>query len=160
MRIVGIDPGISIVGYAFLDYENNKFKALDYGSIQTPASSPMPWRLAQIYKACLLLFERFKPSLLAIEKLFFNTNKKTALTVGQARGVIILAAQENGIHVVEYTPLQVKMAVVGYGKASKKQMQEVVKLLLSLPSVPKPDDVADALAIAICGAHSFQLERL
>jgi crossover junction endodeoxyribonuclease RuvC len=155
MRIMGIDPGIAIVGYGILDKQGGtRLVDVDYGSIQTPAGMPVPARLKEIYGACTLLFSKYRPDVVAIEKLYFNRNVTTAFTVGQARGVMMLAAEEAGIPITEYTPLQVKMAVVGYGKADKKQVQEMVKLLLHLPSVPKPDDVADALAIAICEAHS------
>lgn len=154
MRIMGIDPGIAIVGYGILDQKGTRLIDVDYGSIQTPAGMPTATRLKQIYDACTKLFKEYQPDVVAIEKLFFNRNVTTAFTVGQARGVMMLAAEEANVTITEYTPLQVKMAVVGYGQAEKKQVQEMVKLLLHLPAVPKPDDVADALAIAICEAHS------
>jgi crossover junction endodeoxyribonuclease RuvC len=156
MRIMGIDPGIAIVGFGVLDQNGNHLKAIEYGSIQTEAGLPTATRLKQIYDACTKLFRNYQPDVVAIEKLFFNRNVTTAFTVGQARGVMMLAAEEAGVPITEYTPLQVKMAVVGYGQAEKKQVQEMVKMLLHLPRVPKPDDVADALAIAICEAHSSQ----
>ncbi|KPC77800.1 crossover junction endodeoxyribonuclease RuvC [Laceyella sacchari] len=156
MRIMGIDPGIAIVGFGVLDRRGNHLKAVEYGSIQTEAGLPTATRLKQIYDACSKLFRVFQPDVVAIEKLFFNRNVTTAFTVGQARGVMMLAAEEAGVPITEYTPLQVKMAVVGYGQAEKKQVQEMVKMLLNLPRAPKPDDVADALAIAICEAHSSQ----
>ncbi|RAL26626.1 crossover junction endodeoxyribonuclease RuvC [Thermoflavimicrobium daqui] len=159
VRIMGIDPGIEIVGFAILDQCGNNFKPVDYGSIRTESKLSTATRLKQIYDACTTLFENYHPEVVAIEKLFFNKNEKTAMIVGQARGVIMLAAEEAGATITEYTPGQVKMAVVGYGRAEKKQVQEMVKAILSLPRVPKPDDVADALAIAICEAHSSQVAR-
>lgn len=159
MRIMGIDPGLAIIGFGIVDQEGNRLKAVQYGSIQTKAELPLSRRLKQIYDACTELIERYEPTVVTVEKLFFNRNVTTAFTVGQARGVIILAAEEAGIDITEYTPLQVKQAVVGYGKAEKYQIQEMVKLLLSLPNTPKPNDVADALGIAICEAHSMKLTR-
>ncbi len=159
MRIMGIDPGIAIVGFSVIELQGNHLKALDYGSIQTEPKYTTAERLKQIYDACTSLLRQYQPQVMAIEKLFFNRNVTTAFAVGQARGVIMLAGEEAGVEIREYTPLQVKMAVVGYGQAEKKQVQEMVKLLLSLPKVPKPDDVADALAIAICDAHSSQVNR-
>jgi crossover junction endodeoxyribonuclease RuvC len=154
VRVLGIDPGIAIVGFGVVDQQGNRLKAIEYGSIQTEAKFTTATRLKQIYDACTLLFKKHQPQVVAIEKLFFNRNVTTAFTVGQARGVMMLAAEEAGIPVTEYTPLQVKMAVVGYGQAEKRQVQEMVKVLLGLSQIPKPDDVADALAIAICQAHS------
>ncbi|OYD09914.1 crossover junction endodeoxyribonuclease RuvC [Paludifilum halophilum] len=154
MRILGIDPGIAIVGYGVIDQRGNQLKVVDYGSIQTPAKTATATRLKQIYDASTELFRRFQPDVVAIEKLFFNRNVTTAFTVGQARGVVMLASEEAGAVITEYTPLQVKMAVVGYGQAQKKQIQEMVRMILSLPDIPKPDDVADALGVAICQAHS------
>ncbi|MBA4495757.1 crossover junction endodeoxyribonuclease RuvC [Paenactinomyces guangxiensis] len=154
MRVIGIDPGIAIVGFAVLDQRGNQLKPVEYGSIQTEADLATATRLKQIYDACTRLFAEHRPAVVAIEKLFFNRNVTTAFTVGQARGVIMLAAEEARVPITEYTPLQVKMAVVGYGQAEKRQVQEMVKMLLRLPQIPKPDDVADALAIAICEAHS------
>lgn len=159
MRIMGIDPGIAIVGYGIVDQKGNRLTAVQYGSIQTKAELSTPRRLKQIYDACTELLDQYKPSVVAVEKLFFNRNVTTAFTVGQARGVIILAAEEVGVEITEYTPLQVKQAVVGYGKAEKHQIQEMVKMLLALPEIPKPDDVADALGVAICEAHSAKLSR-
>lgn len=154
MRVMGIDPGIAIVGFGLVEQRGNQLKAIEYGSIQTEAGLSTATRLKQIYDACTQLLKQHRPDVVTIEKLFFNRNVTTAFTVGQARGVMMLAAEEAGIPITEYTPLQVKMAVVGYGQAEKKQVQEMVKMLLGLPQVPKPDDVADALAIAICEAHS------
>lgn len=157
MRIMGIDPGIAIVGFGFIDKQGSKLSPVQYGSIQTEAGTDPGIRLKQVYDAAVQLLDRYKPDAVAVEKLFFNRNVTTAFSVGQARGVLVLAAVQNGIPVAEYTPLQVKQAVVGYGKAEKKQVQEMVRMFLKLSVVPKPDDVADALAVAICHAHSSAL---
>ncbi len=154
MIILGIDPGYAIVGFGILRYENNRYTVLDFGAITTPAGMEFTERLKSIYEDLSYLFEKYRPDALAIEKLFFNTNKKTAVDVAQARGVILLAAKMHGAECFEYTPLQVKQSVVGYGRAEKKQVQEMTKQLLGLSAVPKPDDTADALAMAICHAHS------
>jgi crossover junction endodeoxyribonuclease RuvC len=154
MRILGIDPGYAIVGYGVIDYQNTRFSVVDYGAILTDAGTPFNERLEQIYDETCALMQRWKPQAMAIEKLFYNTNAKTVIDVGQARGALILAAQKNALEIAEYTPLQVKQSVVGYGRAEKKQVQEMTKLILNLPKIPKPDDTADALAIAICHAHA------
>ena len=154
MRIIGIDPGIAIVGFGIVDYINGKVKPVQYGCIETPAHTQTGLRLQMIYDSLCGLIDKYKPEHLAVEKLFFNRNVTTAFTVGEARGVIILAGVQKGLSIGEYTPLQVKQAVVGYGKAEKRQVQEMVRMFLNLREVPKPDDVADALAIAICHAHS------
>ena len=157
MRVLGIDPGIAIVGFAILEYTGaRQFMPLEYGSIETEAGLSVATRLNMIHRACQKLIAEYKPEDLAIEQLFWSRNTTTAFTVSQARGVVLLAAAQAGLEVTEYTPLQVKMAVTGYGKADKKQVQEMVKLILKLPSVPKPDDVADALAIAICDVHTMK----
>lgn len=154
MRILGIDPGYAIVGYGVLDYERNHFSVVDFGAITTPAGMDFNRRLEIIYDEMDLLINRTKPEALAIEKLFYNTNAKTVIDVAQARGVIMLAAQKNQLPAYEYTPLQVKQSVVGYGRAEKKQVQEMTRIMLHLDSVPKPDDTADALAMAICHGHT------
>jgi len=154
MIILGIDPGIAIVGCGVIQYDGNKFRMLYHGAITTPSKMELPKRLKVIYNGVTELIEKYNPDALSIEELFFNTNAKTALTVGHGRGVAILAAANKELPVFEYTPLQVKQAVVGYGRAEKSQVQLMVKAILNLPVVPKPDDVADALAIAICHAHS------
>lgn len=156
MRILGIDPGFAIVGVGVLDYEGNKFKTVEYGAITTEAGENMFDRLKKIYDELVEVIERVKPDAMAIEELFFNSNQKTAINVAQARGVLVLAAKNFAVPVFEYTPLQVKQAVVGYGRAEKKQVQQMTKTILNLESVPKPDDTADALAIAICHAHSYK----
>ncbi|MDR1805229.1 MAG: crossover junction endodeoxyribonuclease RuvC [Clostridium sp.] len=154
MTVIGIDPGYALVGYGALEYESNHFRVLEYGVISTGAGTPFAQRLEEIFTGMRALFARFSPQGFAMEKLFFNTNTKTAIDVAQARGVLMLAAQLQGLKTAEYTPLQIKQAVCGYGRAEKKQMQEMTRLLLGLPSIPKPDDAADALACAICHCHS------
>ncbi|MCG7410355.1 crossover junction endodeoxyribonuclease RuvC [Paenibacillus sp. ACRRX] len=158
MRILGIDPGIAIVGFGFVDKQGSRITPVQFGSIQTESTTAPEVRLLQVFEATEQLLDQFKPDAMAVEKLFFNRNVTTAFSVGQARGVTILAAAKRGIPIAEYTPMQVKQAIVGYGKAEKKQVQEMVKLFLKLKTVPKPDDVADALAIAICHAHSSGLQ--
>ncbi len=154
MIIIGIDPGIAIVGYGVLEYVNNKFKVIDYGAVITTPKNTMPERLEIIFHALNEIIEKYKPDAIAFEELFFNQNAKTAIVVGQARGAAVVAAQLKKINIFEYTPLQVKQAVTGYGRADKKQIQQMVKMLLNLREVPKPDDTADALAIAICHGNS------
>ena len=159
MRIIGIDPGTAICGYSVLDYIGNKFTLLDYGVVTTPANSDLEKRLYTIYQELKELIEEHQPQFLAVEDLFFNTNAKTALSVGHARGVILLLGAIMGLEVFSYTPLQVKQSVVGYGRAEKKQIQEMVKLILNMEKIPKPDDAADAIAVAICHGHSYKLNR-
>ncbi|MDR1101905.1 MAG: crossover junction endodeoxyribonuclease RuvC [Clostridiales bacterium] len=154
MRILGIDPGIAIVGFGVVDYTGGKFHVADYGQVTSPAKMPVPARLKLVFDDISYVIEKYKPDEVAIEELFFNTNQKTAINVAMARGVLIVAAQNAGLSLSEYTPLQVKQAVVGYGRAEKEQVQQMVKLILGLNEVPKPDDAADALALAICHAHS------
>jgi crossover junction endodeoxyribonuclease RuvC len=154
MRILGIDPGYAIVGWGVVDHRQNKFRTVDYGAITTNAGIEFTRRLEEIYNDMTTLFERYQPDVMAIEKLFFNTNTTTAIMVAEARGCILLAARQAGVKVYEYTPLQVKQSVTGYGRAEKKQIQEMTRLLLGLQKIPKPDDTADALALAVCHAHS------
>lgn len=153
MVIIGIDPGYAIVGYGVLDYTKNRFTTYAYGAVTTPAGTAFPQRLQTIYDEITRLLIKYKPQAMAIEKLFFTSNQKTVIDVAQARGVLLLAAQKCGVAVYEYTPLQVKQSVVGYGRAVKTQVQEMTKNLLKLEAIPKPDDTADALAMAICHAH-------
>jgi crossover junction endodeoxyribonuclease RuvC len=157
LRVLGIDPGIAIVGFGFIDKIGSKLVPVQYGCITTEAKTPQEERLKQVYESACALMDRYKPDTVAVEKLFFNRNVTTAFSVGQARGVVILAAAQRGLPVAEYTPLQVKQAIVGYGKAEKRQVQEMVRMFLKLSAIPKPDDVADALAVAICHAHSSVL---
>ena len=154
MRILGIDPGYAIVGCGVVEYKNNHFCVVEHCAVTTPAGMSFNKRLALIFDDLTLLIEKTKPDAISIEKLFFNSNSKTVIDVAQARGVIMLAAEKAGLGVFEYTPLQVKQSVVGYGRAEKKQVQEMTRIILSLEKVPKPDDVADALALAICHGHS------
>ena len=153
MIILGIDPGYAIVGCGLVKSERGKLAQISSGAITTPAGMPFSQRLRVIRDDLSALLDRWKPDAASIEELFFTTNKRTAIAVAQARGVILLALEEHGIPVFEYTPLQVKQAVVGYGEAEKFQVMDMTRRLLSLPALPKPDDVADALAIAICHAH-------
>ncbi|AEI44939.1 Holliday junction resolvase [Paenibacillus mucilaginosus K02] len=159
LRVLGIDPGIAIVGFGFIDKQGHKLVPVQYGCIQTEAHTSDSLRLRQVYEATVQLIDKYKPDAIAIEKLFFSRNVTTAMIVSQARGVLMLAAEQKGLPISEYTPMQVKQAIVGYGKAEKKQVQEMVKLFLHLSAVPKPDDVADALAVAICHAHSSGLQQ-
>ena len=154
MRIIGIDPGYAIVGYGIIDYNSNHFSVVDYGAVTTKAHTPFDSRLSTIYDGLTQLISMYKPDAMSIEKLFFNTNTTTAIDVAQARGVLVLAAQQARMPIFEYTPLQVKQSVVGYGRAEKNQVQEMTKMFLHLDSIPKPDDAADALALAICHGHS------
>ena len=154
MIILGIDPGLAIVGWGVIDYNASHFKVLGYGSLETAAGLPTEERLAMIYDGMKQLIDTYKPEHIAVEELFFNTNITTGIRVAEARGVIIMTAHRMGVKVFEYTPLQVKQAVVGFGRAEKKQVINMVTMLLGLPKPPKPDDTADALAIAIFHAHT------
>ena len=150
MIILGIDPGLAIIGWGAVKYDGVRFQTLGYGSIQTPAGIRTEERLSLMNQ----LIDKYKPDEMAVEELFFNTNITTGIRVAEARGVILLCGQQRGIRISEYTPLQVKQSVVGYGRAEKKQVITMVTMLLGLPKPPKPDDTADALAIAICHGHS------
>lgn len=154
MIILGIDPGLAIVGWGVIEYKNSKVRTLGYGAIETPAHTPTEERLLLIYKALRQLIDTYHPDEMAVEELFFNTNITTGIRVAEARGVILMCAHGHGVKVFEYTPLQVKQSVVGYGRAEKKQVISMVTMLLGLEKAPKPDDTADALAIALCHAHS------
>ena len=154
IRILGVDPGYAIVGFGVLDYDGIKFTPIEYGAILTAAHTPFPDRLKAIHTDMEFIFEKYAPECMAIEKLYFTSNQKTGIDVAQARGVTVLSAAERNVPIYEYTPLQVKSAVVGYGKAEKKQVMEMTRQLLNLAQIPKPDDAADALAIAICHGHS------
>ena len=154
MIILGIDPGIAIVGWGVVDYRGNQFKTLGYGAILTPKEESTQQRLSRIYDDMNAIIGRYHPEAMAVEELFFNTNQTTAIRVAEARGVILLAAERAGVPIFEYTPLQVKQSVVGYGRAEKKQVITMVSMMLGLQKPPKPDDTADALAIAVTHAHS------
>lgn len=154
MRILGIDPGYAILGWGIIDVIGNRFSVVDYGAVLTDTSMEMPARLQALYNGLTVIINKYKPEDASIEQLFFNSNAKTAILVGEARGVAVLACANGNLNIAEYTPLQIKQALVGYGRADKKQVQYMVKTMLNLKSVPKPDDTADALAAAICHAHS------
>ena len=156
MRILGIDPGFAITGYSIIDYEGNKFKLITSGAILTEAHTAFSLRIEKIFKDLEQIIDEFKPEAMAIEELFFNNNAKTAINVAQARGVILIAAKLKDIKIYEYTPLQVKQAVVGYGRADKIQVQSMVKIILNEEKLPKLDDITDSMAVAICHAHSFK----
>jgi len=154
MRILGIDPGIATVGFGVIDSEKNNLSLVSYGVITTPANTSLSSRLDHIYDDVTELCKNFSPDAVACEELFFNTNITTGISVAHGRGVLLLACYKTGVPIFEYTPLQVKQAVVGYGRAEKKQVIFMVKRILNMKTAPKPDDAADALAIAICHARS------
>lgn len=154
MRILGIDPGYAIVGWGVLEFDNVNFSVVKYGAITTEPKTPFDKRLCEIYEDMCVIIEKFRPDCMSIEKLFFNTNITTGIDVAHARGVIMLAAAQRNVKIFEYTPLQVKVAVTGYGHAEKHQIQEMTRSILRLKSVPKPDDTADALALAITHGHT------
>ena len=154
MRIIGIDPGYAIMGWGILDLKGNKFSVVDYGSITTDAGVDVAKRLQHIYAELGAIIAKYEPVEAAIEELFFNNNAKTVILVGEARGIAALACANAGLEISEYTPLQIKQALVGYGRADKKQVQAMVKAILNLKEVPRPDDTADAVAAAICHGHS------
>jgi crossover junction endodeoxyribonuclease RuvC len=150
MIILGVDPGTATTGYGLIKKQGQKYELIDFGCILTPAKTPLHDRLDTIFEELSEIIEKHKPEQIAVEEIFFAANARTAIAVGQARGVILLAGKKKGLEIYEYTPLEVKMALTGYGRADKKQIQAMVKALLSLTEIPKPDDAADALAIAIC----------
>lgn len=160
MVIMGIDPGFAITGYGIVKYEGNRFSTIDYGAITTKAAMPFSERLLFINDRLEELIDVHKPDMLSVEELFFNKNIKTALAAAHGRGIALLAGARAGIEIFEYTPLQVKQSVVGYGRAEKAQVQQMVKVILNLPAIPKPDDVADALAIAVCHGHSYKMGNI
>lgn len=154
MKILGIDPGTAIIGIGLIEYKNKKPEILSYGCITTDKRLSSADRLKKLYKELAGIIDEHSPDIVAVENLFFFKNQKTAISVSQARGVILLAAAQRNIKIKEFTPLQVKQALTGYGRAEKKQIQQMVKTVLNLKEIPRPDDAADALAIAICCAHS------
>ncbi len=156
MKILGIDPGTAIMGWGLIEYKNGKVIPLKYGCIETESAVPMPRRLAKIYHELSDIIERDQPDQVAVEELFYFKNAKTVITVAQARGAAIICAENMGVPVYEYTPLQIKQALTGYGRADKKQMQEMVRITCKLDHYPKPDDAADALAVAICHGQSVK----
>ena len=161
MRVLGIDPGYAIVGWGVVEYIGNRFAPIGYGAVITEKDTPFEQRLVEIYEGVLDICKRYQPEALSIEKLYYQHNQTTVIGVAEARGVILLAAAQAGLPIYEYTPMQVKQAVTGYGKAVKKQVQEMTRILLHLPAIPKPDDTADALAMAItfCHTNGSQLNR-
>lgn len=161
MIIMGVDPGFAITGYGIVEYRNNKLDLLDVGAVNTKAGELFTWRLLQIDETLTEIMRKYAPEAFAIEELFFNNNAKTAIAAAQGRGVAVMAAVKCGIPVYEYTPLQVKQSVTGYGRADKNQVQQMVKAILHLDQIIKPDDAADAAAIAICHAFSYRMaERI
>lgn len=163
MRILGIDPGLALMGYGVIDCRSGRYKVLTWGCVSTQAHSPLPQRLRSIYTGVRQLMEMYEPDDVAFEELFFVKNITTGIDVAQARGAALVAVSEKTESIYEYTPMQIKQAVTGYGKADKPQMQNMVKLLLGLDAIPKPDDAADALAVAITHAscsHAKELYRI
>lgn len=160
MIFLGIDPGTAITGYGFIREEDSSLRAVAYGAITTPADWALPQRLVALHRELGDLIALHQPASSAVEQVFFSRNARTALAVGHARGVILMTLAQAGVGVSEYTPLAVKQAVTGYGRADKKQIQEMVRVLLGLPDIPRPDDVADALAVAICHLHSSRISSL
>lgn len=159
MFIMGVDPGTAITGYGLIRYDGSRFSLVECGCVRTSPESPMSDRLNTLYRELTGIIRQYKPEQFAIEELFFNKNARTALAVGHARGVAMLAASSSGMPVFEYTPLQVKQAVTGFGRAAKTQVQYMVKTILALPEAPAPDDVADALAVAICHGQLYTWVR-
>lgn len=160
MIIMGIDPGFAITGYGIIRYEGNRFAVEEYGAILTETNDSFPERLRILNSRIKELIKLYNPDAFAIEELFFNKNIKTAINAAQGRGAAIVAAADCGIDIFEYTPLQVKQAIAGYGRAEKSQVQQMVKIILNLEEIPKPDDIADALAVAICHAHSYRMNNI
>ena len=160
MTSLGIDPGYGIIGYGLVKEDGRQFTPVQFGAIRTEIGAPMPQRLCELYNDLNTLLETFHPEEAAVEELFFNQNITTGIQVAQARGVILLALAQRGLRPASYTPSQVKMSVVGYGKAEKRQVMEMTRTLLGLKKVPHPDDAADALALAICHGHSLRADAL
>ncbi|MBC7226234.1 MAG: crossover junction endodeoxyribonuclease RuvC [Thermoflexales bacterium] len=160
MRVLGIDPGTATTGYGVVEETEEGLRALAYGVVTTPPDLPLARRLQAIYRELRRLVQEWRPDAVAVEELYFNVNVRTAMSVGQARGVALLAMADEGLAVAEYGPGEVKQALTGYGGAEKRQMQEMVRMLLGLPAVPHPDDAADALAVAICHLHSARFQAL
>jgi len=159
LRILGIDPGYAITGYSIIDYEGNKFKLINSGAITTNAGVSFPLRLTKIFDDLNMLIDEFKPDAISVEELLFNNNAKTAINVAQARGVVLIVGCKRNIPTFEYTPLQIKQAVTGYGRADKMQVQRMVKTILNVEKLPKLDDTTDSMAAAICHAHSSKFSQ-
>ncbi len=160
MIVLGIDPGTARTGYGFVELDGSRLRALDYGCLETPATMELPQRLLLIEQGLAALLEARRPDVVAVERLYFNKNAQTAFAVGQARGVVLMVAARHGLPVAEYGPHEVKVAVTGYGRADKGQVQRMVQTLLGLAALPRPDDAADGLAVAICAAHARRPEVL
>ena len=160
MLVLGIDPGTAICGYGVVAVKNGREKAVDYGAVLTPPEWTMPQRLLHIAEGLQMLIDRYHPDALAVEELFYQKNAKTVITVAQARGIILYIGAHNDLEIGEYTPLQVKQSVVGYGRADKHQVQSMVMQILHLKEMPKPDDAADALAVALCHLHTCRMKRI
>ncbi|MEJ2209167.1 MAG: crossover junction endodeoxyribonuclease RuvC [Anaerolineae bacterium] len=160
MRVLGIDPGTAITGYGVVDEEEQGLSLVDCGVVTTPSDEPLPARLQRIYRGLASVVDEYRPQVAAVEELFFSRNARTALSVGHGRGVALLALADAGLEIFEYKPLEVKQAVAGYGGADKHQVQEMVRMLLSLDEVPRPDDAADAVAVAVCHLHSRRMAEL
>lgn len=159
MRILGIDPGFAITGYSIIDYIGNKFQLIDSGAITTKAGVSFPLRLTKIYDDLNSIIDQYIPDAISVEELFFNNNAKTAINVAQARGVILIVGCKRNVPTFEYTPLQIKQAVTGYGRADKVQVQKMVKTILNVDKLPKLDDTTDSMAAAICHAHSARFSE-
>jgi len=160
MRVLGIDPGTATTGYAVVEETVGDLHMITLGVITTPAKTPLPTRLQTIHNEIREIVTEYEPEAAAVEELFFSRNARTAMSVGHARGVILLALADSNLPIAEYTPMQIKQAVTGYGNANKHQVQEMVRMLLALPETPKPDDAADAAAVAICYLHRVKLDSL
>jgi len=160
MLVLGLDPGLAITGYGLVEGDGQHLHPVTYGVLRTPAGVPIAERLVMLHQALAELLAEYRPPVAAVEELFFATNARTAIMVGEARGVLLLTLAEAGISIAEYTPLQIKQAITGYGQAEKLQVQQMVRLLLNLAELPKPDDAADALAVSICHHNSFRMAQL
>lgn len=160
MLVLGLDPGLAITGYGLVEGDGQRLRPVAYGVLRTPAGVPLPDRLVMLHQALADLLAEYRPPVAALEELFFATNARTAIMVGEARGVLLLTLAQAGVAVAEYTPLQIKQAITGYGQAEKLQVQQMVRLLLNLAELPKPDDAADALAVSICHHNSSRMAQL